>query len=319
MNLADAELDAGTRAWIARIEQIAPGIPDIANPDPAVQRRAAQVLSDRLAVEFTLPVPDGVELDDLELAGLRARRYRPAAADGAQPTQLWLHGGGFYAGTIDEILNDRLCARRALDSGVQIISLEYRLTPEHPYPAQVEDARTALDALLTDPAGHGVDARRVGIGGNSAGAAIAASTSLHLRDAGDSVLMHVDLEVPPTALRAVGDSGREFAHGFGLDEIELLARMYAGPHGPADGYLAPLDAPDLSGLPPHLILVAEYDPLRDGGVAYADRLRAAGVDVDLYLGAGQLHGSPGQTAASAGALAWQTEHSRRLGGAYRTR
>jgi acetyl esterase len=202
---------------------------------------------------------------------------------------------------------------------VQHFSLEYRLAPEHPYPAPVDDAVAALAALTADPEGFGVDVERLGIGGNSAGAAISASTSLRVRDAGAPRLAHVDLEVPPAALRPVGASAEEYAVGFGLDEMELIASMYVGPHGPADDYASALDAPDLAGLPPHLIMVAEFDPLRDSGIAYADRLRASGVEVDLFAGERQLHGSPGQTAASPAAADWQAEHSRLLARAYRTR
>ena len=107
--------------------------------------------------------------------------------------------GGFYAGTMQEILNDRLCSRRALEANMQLISLEYRLAPEFPYPAAVDDATAALAALVEKAERFGVDTARLGIGGNSAGAGIAASTSLKLRDAGNDVLVHVDLEVPPTA------------------------------------------------------------------------------------------------------------------------
>ncbi|TPW77470.1 alpha/beta hydrolase fold domain-containing protein [Schumannella soli] len=318
MNIADIDFEPGIRVWIDRIEQLAPTLPDLASADPAVQRVAARELSDLLAVDCTLPIPDGVELDDLVLGGRPARRYRPAGVEGPMPTQLWLHGGGFFAGTIDEVLNDRLSARRALDSGVQIVSLEYRLAPEAHYPAQIEDALGALEALDADADRLGVDTSRLGIGGNSAGAAIAASTALHARDAGVE-LLHVTLEVPPTAMPPVGDSAVEFATGFGLDGVEQIIHLYAGPDGPADGYIAPLDVADLTELPPHLILVAEYDPLRDSGTQYAERLGAAGVDVDLYFGPGHLHGSPGQTAVSPAAVEFQREHSQRLAAAYRVR
>jgi acetyl esterase len=319
--LADIELDPGVHRWIARLDEISPGIPGIASGDPAVQREAARELSDLLAVEFTLPTPDGVTIQEYEIAGpvgpLRMRRYADAVA-GAVPSQLWLHGGGFYAGTIDEILNERLCARRALESGVQIFSLEYRLAPEHPYPAPVLDAVAALDALAAGAARFGVDPERLGIGGNSAGAAIAASTALRLRDLGGPRLVHVDLEVPPAAMRRVGRSAEDYAVGFGLDQLEQIVGMYAGPDGPADSRFSPLDVADLSALPPTLIMAGEHDPLRDSGVEYAARLREAGVAVELIIGAGHLHGTPGITAAFDGAREWQELHARRLAAAYAT-
>jgi len=320
--MADLSLDPGILEWIARLEQIAPGIPDIASPDPTVRRVAERELSDLLAVEFTLPIPDGVEIDDFEIEGpggaIPMRRYRPGAASGPLPSQLWLHGGGFYAGTIDEILNDRLCARRARESGVQVFSLEYRLAPEHPYPAPALDAVAALEALRADAAGFGVDPDRLGIGGNSAGAAIAASTALRMRDAGGPRLVHVDLEVPPLAMQPVGQSAADYAIGFGLDQMDQIVAMYTGPDGPADPNISPLDVDDLAGLPPTLILVGEHDPLRDSGVQYADRLRHAGVPVELFVGAGHLHGTPGITASFPGAREWQQEHARHLAIAYNT-
>ncbi|MET0672951.1 MAG: alpha/beta hydrolase fold domain-containing protein [Microbacterium pygmaeum] len=320
--LAELTLDPGILRWIARLQELSPAIPDLSSPDPAVQRVAARELSDLLAVEFTLPIPDGVDIDDHEIVGpggpLRMRRYRPVDAADPAPSQLWLHGGGFYAGTIDEVLNDRLCARRAQESGVQIFSLEYRLAPEHPYPAPVLDAVAALQALREDPERFGVDLNRLGIGGNSAGAAIAASTALRMRGAQAPALAHVDLEVPPLAMRRVGASAVDYASGFGLDELEHIVAMYAGPTGPSDDLISPLDVSDLSGLPPIFIMVAEHDPLRDSGTAFAERLRRAGVPVEVVVGAGHLHGTPGITAGFPGAREWQERHARRLALAYRT-
>ena len=319
-SLADLPLDPGIRRWIARIEEVAPGMPGLASGDLAVRRAADRELSDLLAADFALPIPEGAEATDAVLQGpggsLRMRRYRPVSVQGALPTQLWLHGGGFYAGTIDEILNERLLARRAADSGVQIFSLEYRLAPEHPYPAPVLDALAALDALVARAGEYDVDVERLGVGGNSAGAAIAASTTLRLRDTGAVRLAHLDLEVPPTAMRRVGPSAEDYATGFGLDQLELIVDVYAGPQGPADAYFSPLDVGDLTGHPPTLILAAEHDPLRDAGIAYAERLRDADVPVELYVGAGHLHGTPGITAAFDGAREWQEFHAAQLALAY---
>lgn len=321
--LADLDLDPGIRRWIARLTELSPGIPDIDSADPLRQRLAARVLSDRLAVDFTLPIPDGVEITDHAVDGpggrLTMRRYRSADAPRLAPTQLWLHGGGFYAGTIDEILNDRLCARRALQSGVQVFSLEYRLAPEHPYPAPELDAVAALRALVADPDGFGVDPERLGIGGNSAGAAIAASTALRLRGASGIRLHHADLEVPPLAMRRVGQAAIDYAVGFGLDQLEQVVALYTGPDGPADELISPLDVDDLTGLPPTLITVAEHDPLRDSGIEYAARLRDAGVPVELIVHAGHLHGTPGITAAFEGAADWQLSHDERIAGVYGAR
>lgn len=152
MSTADPlALDAPVRTWLRRIDEIIADLPEHGSPDPAAHRRAARILSDLLAAEFTDPAPPGIEADELRLAGpdgpLRARRFRPAGSSGPLPTMLWLHGGGWVAGTIDELLNERTTADRALRSGVQIVALEYRLAPEHPFPAPVDDAVSALAAL----------------------------------------------------------------------------------------------------------------------------------------------------------------------------
>lgn len=320
--LAELSLEPGILRWIARLEEIAPGIPDIGSADPALQRVAARALSDLLAGEFTLPLPDDIEIEDVEIEGpggvLRMRRYRPESTLDVLPTQLWLHGGGFYAGTIDEVLNDRLCGRRASESGVQIFSLEYRLAPEHPYPAPILDAEAALREFVTEPARFGVDPIRLGIGGNSAGAAIAASTALRLRGDREVRLAHVDLEVPPLSMQRVGRSAIDYATGFGLDQFEWIIDMYTGPEGPVDANISPLDVVDIGGLPPTLILAAEHDPLRDSAVQFADRLRETGVPVELIIGAGHLHGTPGITAVFDGAREWQDLHATHLSLAYGT-
>ncbi|QNA92174.1 alpha/beta hydrolase fold domain-containing protein [Microbacterium sp. Se63.02b] len=257
------------------------------------RRRAQRELSDLLAVEFTEPVPAGVEIDDLTIAGgggpLRARRFRPASVIGALPTIVWLHGGGWTGGTIDELLNDRLCADRALRSGVQIIALEYRLAPEHPFPAPVDDAVAALADLRERADGLGVDAERLGIGGNSAGATIAATTALRQRDIG-APLHHQTLEVLPAALRIVGASMGRLLLPAEKESVERLADTYRA--GAPLAEASPLDAPEHRGLAPALILAAEFDPLRDGATAYADTLRRAGVPVVLRIGRGHDHASP---------------------------
>jgi acetyl esterase len=119
-------------------------------------------------------------------------------------------------------------------------------------------------------------------------------------------------------MRRVGRSASDYAVGFGLDQLELIVDMYTGPNGPADAYISPLDVDDVGGLPPTLIMAAEHDPLRDSGVEYAERLRAAGVPVELFIGAGHLHGTPGITASFPGARDWQQLHAHHLAQAYET-
>ncbi|PRB16620.1 alpha/beta hydrolase fold domain-containing protein [Microbacterium sp. MYb62] len=307
------------REWIRRIRELSATLADLESRDRGARRRAQRELSDLLAVEFTDPVPAGVEIDDLMVAGgagpLRARRYRPASATGALPTMLWLHGGGWTGGTIDELLNDRLCADRALRSGVQIVALEYRLAPEHPFPAPVDDAVATLASLRERADELAVDAARLGIGGNSAGATIAATTALRQRDAG-APLHHQTLEVLPAALRLFGESMHRYLGTAEMEDVEHLAEVYRA--GAPLAEASPLDAPDHRGLAPALILAAEFDPLRDGAAAYADALRVAGVPVVLRIGPGHDHASPGLTGRWQGAREWRDVFVSELADAYRT-
>ena len=317
---APAVLAPEIRAWAQRVEEVAAGLPvsDAAHGF-APRRLAARMLSDALAQEFTLPAPEGVSIRDLALAGgdegvRRARWFRSASARGPQPTMLWCHGGGFFGGTIDEILNDRISAALALASGVQIFSLEYRLAPEHPFPAPVDDAVEALRDVRARCIELEVAPDRLGIGGNSAGATIAATAARRLCGEGEQV-HHQALEVLPAALRPYGDSATRYGRGFGLDDVADLADVYRG--GAPLTEASPLDAPDLSGLPPALLLVAEFDPLRDSALAYADRLREVDVPTTVHLGAGHVHGSPGLTARWQGARDWQHAFATELALAYR--
>lgn len=314
---AQPPLSAPILEWIGRIRELSATLPDLGSAEMETRRRAQRELSDLLAVEFTEPVPAGVEINDLEVAGgagpRRARRFRPAAAFGTLPTMLWLHGGGWTGGTIDEVLNDRLCADRALRSGVQIISLEYRLAPERPFPAPVDDAVAALTDLRRRADELLVDTDRLGIGGNSAGATIAATAALRARDAGIP-LHHQTLEVLPAALRAVGASMHRYLPPADRDEVEHLTDLYRA--GAPLAAASPLDAPDHRGLAPALILAAEFDPLRDGATAYADTLRKAGVPVVLHIGSGHDHASSGLTARWQGARDWRDTFVAELATAY---
>ncbi|MEV4774138.1 alpha/beta hydrolase [Microbacterium sp. LWH12-1.2] len=313
-------LSAPVLEWIQRVEELSAAHPELAAADPVARRRPARRVSDLVALEFTDPAPDGVEIDDLELRGgagpLRARRFRRADAIGDSPTMLWLHGGGWVGGSIDEILNDRICAALALRSGVQIVSLEYRLAPEHPFPAPVDDAVAALHALRSRADELGVDVDRLGIGGNSAGATIAASAALRERDAGRA-LHHQALEVLPAALRTFGASMQRYRRASGMEDAESIADVYraGAPHTAA----SPLDAADHRSLAPALILAAEFDPLLDGAVAYARALRESGVAVVLRIGEGHIHGSPALTARWQGARDWHDDFAAELAAAYAPR
>lgn len=315
-------LDEAIVRWAGRIHEFSADLPDLSSADLPTRRIAERTLSDRLAREFTSPADASVAVDAVEIpvagraAPIRARRYRPAQLRGDLPTQVFLHGGGFVSGTIDELINDRLLSARAGAADIQILSIEYSLAPERPYPAAVEDVLAVLDTIRADPASLSVDATRLGIGGASAGAGIAASVALRLRAAGEPALRYQALEVPALVLRPVGESAVVYARGYGVDGYEQLGALYLSDPDTADPYAEPALLEDLAGLPATWIQVAEYDPLRDAALIYAENLRRAGVPVTVETGYGHVHGSPGLTAVFEPARVWQRHLAAALRDAY---
>lgn len=295
-------------AWAARITQLSSALPELTGTDVAARRTAERRLSDALAREFCAPCTTSVAIRDdtirTRAGSLAIRRYVPEGLATPTPTEVFLHGGGFISGSIYEIINDSLLTARARRARIQVVSVEYRLAPEHRYPAAVDDAIAVIDLLRDQPRRFEADPARIGIAGASAGAAIAASAALHLRDRGDVALVHQSLEVPAVALKAYGPSAVAFAHGFGMDGYQELPALYLDDRRSTTN-AQPLFADDLSGLPPTFIQVAEFDPLRDAGLAYGERLRDAGVPTIVRVGAGHVHGSPGLTATFAPARTWQ--------------
>jgi len=233
-----------------------------------------------------LPRAPLARVQDLEAAGRPARLYAPSEA--RLPVLLYLHGGGFTIGDLET--HDSLCRQLALRSGAAVLALDYRLAPEHRFPAAVDDAWAAL-AWLHDQAGSlGLDGSRLAVGGDSAGGTLAAATAFFARDRGLPLALQL-LITPGTGARADTPSHRLFANGFLLDaaSIAWFFDHYIDHARRHDWRFAPLEAEDHAGLAPACVVLAECDPLVDEGVAYADALRAAGVPVQLELYRGVTH------------------------------
>ncbi len=248
-------------------------------------------LAYRLGAEILdLPRAPITRLEDLVVstpaAELPSRLYAPSAE--CLPVLLYLHGGGFTIGGIET--HDSLCRQLALRAGIAVLSLDYRLAPEHPFPAAVDDAWAALAWLREQAAALGLDGSRIAVGGDSAGGTLAAATALHARDLGAPLAMQL-LITPGTASQANSASHHLFAHGFLLDadSIRWFFDHYIAAGLRHDWRFAPLEAEDHAGLAPAFLLLAECDPLVDEGLAYADTLRAAGVPVELELVRGVVH------------------------------
>jgi acetyl esterase len=231
-----------------------------------------------------LPRAPLVRAEDRVLAGRPARLYADGSAP--RPALLYTHGGGFVIGSLET--HDSLCRQLAQRSGLAVIALDYRLAPEHPFPAAFDDTWAALQALIESPRAHGIE-RLVAVGGDSAGGTLAAATALHARDRGWPLALQL-LITPGTTAHADTASHKLFSQGFLLDAA-TIAWMFDHTiphHHRRDWRFAPLEA-EVEGVAPACVILAECDPLVDEGLAYADQLRAAGVPVALELTRGVTH------------------------------
>jgi acetyl esterase len=233
-------------------------------------------------------------VDDRSVPGpdaeIPVRIYTPRPADVPFPVLVWLHGGGHVVGNLDSY--DALCRRLALSADCLVVSVGYRLAPEHKFPAGVIDSFAALAWTAQHAAEFGGDASRVAIGGDSAGANLAAVCAILARDAGAPALRFQLLVYPRTAPDEEFPSHHAFAEGYLLTRKTILwfHDHYRASAADRDDFrYAPLICKDLSRLPPALIIIGEFDPLRDDGIAYARKLEAAGNDVVLSDYPGMVH------------------------------
>ncbi|WP_160573697.1 alpha/beta hydrolase [Actinomadura physcomitrii] len=307
---AGADVEPAVLDWIAAAGELAAGLPDLRAADWPRRRLAARRLADALALRFTLPGPPECAVTEHRVptrAGeIAVLRYHPPGPGRPRPAHLSLHGGGFVQGGIHEVVEERLLRRRAVDGGVDIFAVGYRLAPEHPFPAALDDCLDALAWLSASAAELGVDPDRIGVGGASAGGNLAALVAVHARRSGGPPLDHQVLEVPAVTLDIEQDeSYRRYRDLTGAGDLDLIRAAYLGESAPAGGPAMPADVPDLTGLPPALVIIAECDALRDSGQRYAARLAASGVAVETWCAPRQAHGSASLTRTSAVARDWQ--------------
>ena len=233
--------------------------------------------------------PQMYAVSELRAGQIAARLYRPRG--GRAPLVVYMHGGGWTIGGLEG--QDRVCRRLADGSGAAVLAVDYRLAPEHPWPASVDDTVAALRWAASGPPELGPAPGAVAAAGHSAGGTLAALACLRLRDEDPAALP--DLQVllcANTDLTGAQPSMRQKAAGWGLDAETI--RFFNSQWVPdrtrwSDPGVSPLHAPDLSGLPKALIVTAEHDPLRDESEAYAHRLRDAGVEVELRREPGLIH------------------------------
>jgi acetyl esterase len=278
--------------------------------DPQAQDLLDVIDAAGLAPIHTLPIADARErmratligtaepralmrVEDISLATphgqLRLRLYRPS--EGTLPAALFFHGGGWMLNDVET--HDDLCRRLAQRSGWLFASLDYRRAPEHKHPAPLEDAYLAYRWLLDNAELLDVDPTRSAVVGESSGGTIAASLTLLLRDSGAPMPTYQVLAYPLMDVADRWPSRGERGSGYTLDieQVRWFLDHYMPPEcDTVDPYLFPVACRDLSGLPPALVMTAEFDPLRDEGVAYANELARAGVTVEHLHAVDQMHG-----------------------------
>ena len=230
---------------------------------------------------FTIPGPGG----DIPI-----RSYMPRDSAEPLPVLVWYHGGGFVVGSLNSY--DAICRWLSKHADCLVLSVDYRLAPEHPFPAAVEDSFAALQWAAQNAALLGGDPSRLAVAGDSAGGNLATVSSILARDTGNPELALQLLVYPGTAAVPESDSHHRFAQDRILSRktIQWFYQQYLqNPADKSDFRYAPLLAENLSGLPPTLLILADHDPLYDEGLAYGERLRAAGNDIEIITYPGMVH------------------------------
>lgn len=287
----------------------------------AVRRANSARLSHFGARLVMFPGPDPVEVRELSIpvvgGRIRARLLRPPTA-GPHPLYVFLHGGGWCVGTLEE--REARCRTIAGEADCVVVSVDYRMAPENQFPTAPEDCYAAVAWLVEHAAELGVDADRVAIGGESAGANLAAVVCLMARDRDGPAICHQWLDVPATDLTLAQAGHREVSDGYLLDAAvidDFLEHYLADPTQVRDPYCSPLLADDLSGLPPAWIMTAEYDRLRGDGEAYAVALQAAGGTACHVRLDGHIHASFAFTRLLPSARAYERDAIAALAQAFR--
>lgn len=286
-------LDAEARLLLDLMEQtIKDGRPQL-HTLPYAQGRA---VVDKMSEDSEAPPPEVAATSDgtIDVPGgsIGYRRYRPLGVEGdALPTLIYYHGGGWVIGTIET--HDSTCRRLANKSHCQVVSIGYRLAPEHPFPTPTDDSLAAFRHIRDNAAAFGADPARLAVGGDSAGGNLAAVICQACKRTGEAMPAFQMLIYPATDARRTTESRRLFADGYFLTRelMDWFWKAYAPAHADlTDPRLSPVLASDVSGLPPAFVLTAGFDPLRDEGRAYANRLIDAGVKTTYVNYPGTVHG-----------------------------
>ena len=286
-------LDGASKAVLEMIPESLLDLSDI----PA----AREAIDGLMAAMFSAaPEVPGVDMEDHWAPGapgdpdVMVRIYTPSDLEGPVPALYWIHGGGMVLGNV--AMNDLACKEVALEMGCVVASVEYRLAPEHPHPAPIEDCYAGLKWLAENSDSLGVDRARIAIGGASAGSGLAAALALLARDRGEVGIIFQQLIYPMLDDRNITPSSHYVQHPKVWNRKANIAgwsALLGKPAGSDDvsPYASPARAEDLSGLPPAFIIVGELDLFLDEDIEYAQRLIQAGVPTELHVFPGAFHGS----------------------------
>ncbi len=283
-------IDPALRDYLDAIAPPAPAVVDLSDDERARMGRAGmlQALENRHGIPG---LPNGVQTREVTIhAGLNGRLYIPPHPTEAPPLLVYAHGGGWVVGSIET--HDPFCRLLSQAAGAIILSVEYRLAPEHPYPAGLKDVLAAFQWAVANAGSIGADPRRIMLGGDSAGGNLAAVAANRICESDEAPSLAALMLLYPVTDHPSGQhpSYHENASGYGLDSslMRWFWKQYAPATSPDDPNISPLRAQKIPALPPTLVATAEYDPLRDEGLAYAEKLAKAGVAV-THVHAPDMH------------------------------
>jgi acetyl esterase len=275
--MTEMPIDAGMLKFYVELSAKSP--PESVNWPLAKQRQAW----DEVCRAFRAPRPSRLEVEDRSIDGVPVRIFRPQGED-LKPGVIYFHGGGWVLGSCET--HDDMCAEMAAETDAVVVLVDYRLAPEHPHPAQFEDAHKVLAWMRSEGGAYGIDRTRIIGAGDSAGGQMTVGLALSLRDLGLPQLSGQVLIYPVLGADVDTASYRRNAEAPCLTRSDMIFYLdaFLGPRGHrnwTDPYAVPLLAQDLKGLPPAFIAVAAHDPLYDDGVMFAEKLEAAHVPVAL--------------------------------------
>ncbi len=245
-------------------------------------------------LQSTSPKPDVMSVTNMDANGIPVRVYKMSEAP-EQPAVVFFHGGGWVIGDLET--HDGVCRQLANAADCTVIAVDYRLAPENPYPASIDDCYSATQWVAANAADLGINADRMAVAGDSAGGNLAACVSLKARDNAGPAICYQLLIYPVTDATMSAVSYEENKEGYMLtrDSMEWFWAAYTAGDHQDDPYASPLAATDLTKLPPACVITAEFDPLRDEGEQYASALSASSVAVDVQRFDGMIHGFFGMT------------------------